>query len=256
MAFSIRLKEAFKTSDVETITNLLNQHTINSIQVFKYAYKKNYLNLDVIKCLIEYFLSKNINIHSDNEYIFNILCNLNDYTIIKWFVEYCNHINSRIDTNIYKNILGETYYYYTQPIAQYLFEHNESLQCDMYVIEKYCKYNFVLLKFGIEYYYKNNIRFDTYCNDLLIASYDNNNKNVLNYLIYLYKHKYNDFDLILNNELFIERDILDIFDNCFITKYINSRSQYTCLYNNNLYYYMYIPFNSHNNCLNYMIVLH
>jgi len=272
MVFSNRMEEAFINKNIPNIKHILDLYTIDNIKIFKIAYEKRYLNYDIAKFLIEYFVSKNINIHSNNYYIFNSVCKLKNCNLVKWFIEYCESSNNKIDKYNYYNILYEASQHSSISIVKYLFEYYE-----MYIKTKlkntYININIVitqsfirkveLLKFIIKYYYKHNIQLNINCINVIEEAINCKRIKIFEYLIYLFKHNYIYFDIHVIQKLSRINNTFDLFDKFFNTKNINIIHKYKhqwnsklkYLYNNNLYCIFDSQFKADNNYINYILIL-
>jgi len=278
--FTKRMEKAFINKNIMGIKYILDLYIIDNIIIFKIAYDKNYLNYDITKFLIEYFISKNINIHIDDDYIFYVLCLLKHYDLVKWFIEYCESSNNRIDEIVFNRILYSACQFSSLHIVEYLFEYSEKHTKLEYqqiykkrynVIEICCRRNIKLLKYIFEYYYKNNIRLYTFGEDIIGSAILYGRTNILKYLVYLFEHKYIYLDISMIKKISIYINTLHLFDKFFNIKHTNvmSGQQYKCnyqlywdymchlkhLYNNRLCSIFDIQLDSQNNRKNYIILI-
>jgi len=260
MELTTELYDAFKLKNISKIEELLNLQQITNIDIFRIYYKKYITDIDIhiIKLLIKYFVSKQINIHENNYEIFISLCRLGSVCILKWFLEYCDSINNRISLQLFTYELCELCYDGSD-IVKYMIEYG--IQYKEYYTELrsiiydiISNYNISLLEDVIELYYLYNIRLDMYDCDIIYSAQQPNRNTLVKYLIYLIKHKYNGFNIIIDKKLLKRYKSCNIIESLCVKKDILLKYNNKCVCNNKLCSVDKIEYNSDFFCLDYIII--
>jgi len=204
-----------------------------------------FLHCDIttFKYVIKYIISRNFDIHTYNEYIFRGLCNEGTYDTLKWFLEYCVSINSRVNYDIKYVLINSSFIKNIDQIIKCLLEYSEKNNycwhtgLDFMFIIVCTRGNIELVKYIVEYYFKHNMRFKFNNSTILVSRtyhYCSIIKEniIINYVHYLYKHKYNGYILTISN---VSDDIsYNIINKFIVYKNIKNVCKYKYVNDNNI----------------------
>jgi len=245
----IKFRNESINNNIYKMNKLLNLPCIRNKynEIFYYMRKLKYVNINIVKYIIEYCVAHNINIHSNDEYIFFILCIHDDIEILDWFIKYCelkdNKINPHGFCKMFYNMHFISYHVnvidYLTNIAIKNKYFNVCKSIDIFERIFYTN-NINIIERILNYYFKENRRFKN-INEIHIQNTKNIN-DIIDYLIYINKHKCNGFNSsnkYIYNEIYTDNhnNNMDriITSRFFISKYIDITLDNKYIYNNTLY---------------------